>query len=125
MSADVRAPLTAAVAAVDLGASSGRVMLGRVGRDRLDLQPRSPGSRNRPVRARRHPALGRAVALSRESWTGCGRPTRRVGTLGGCSGCDTWAVDYGLLDADGALLGNPVHYRDARTDGVPGRVLAE
>ncbi|MGW4007313.1 rhamnulokinase, partial [Streptomyces nigra] len=33
-------------------------------------------------------------------------------------GIDSWAVDYGLLDADGALLGNPVHYRDARTDGV-------
>jgi rhamnulokinase len=31
-------------------------------------------------------------------------------------------VDYGLLDAGGALLGNPVHYRDARTDGVAARV---
>ena len=31
---------------------------------------------------------------------------------------DSWAVDYGLLDADGALLGNPRHYRDARTDAV-------
>lgn len=39
-------------------------------------------------------------------------------------GIDGWAVDYGLLDADGALLGNPVHYRDARTDGVPERVFA-
>jgi len=33
-------------------------------------------------------------------------------------GIDGWAVDYGLLDATGALLGNPVHYRDGRTDGV-------
>ena len=32
-------------------------------------------------------------------------------------GIDSWAVDYGLLDSSGALLGNPVHYRDARTDG--------
>jgi rhamnulokinase len=34
------------------------------------------------------------------------------------AGIDSWAVDYGLLDASGALIGNPVHYRDSRTDGV-------
>lgn len=37
------------------------------------------------------------------------------------AGIDTWAVDYGLLDETGALIGNPVHYRDARTDGVTAR----
>jgi Sugar (pentulose and hexulose) kinases len=40
-------------------------------------------------------------------------------------GIDTWGVDYGLLDEEGALLGNPVHYRDGRTDGMPGQVLAK
>jgi rhamnulokinase len=39
-------------------------------------------------------------------------------------GIDSWAVDYGLLDEAGRLLGNPVHYRDSRTDGVLERVLA-
>ena len=34
-------------------------------------------------------------------------------------------MDYGLLDAAGALIGNPVHYRDSRTDGVTGPVPAE
>ncbi|WP_245239348.1 rhamnulokinase family protein [Streptomyces sp. MZ04] len=39
-------------------------------------------------------------------------------------GIDGWAVDYGLLDADGALLGNPVHYRDTRTESAPEKVWA-
>ena len=39
-------------------------------------------------------------------------------------GIDSWGVDYGLLDADGALLGNPVHYRDARTAGAAERLAA-
>ncbi|HEX4815039.1 MAG TPA: rhamnulokinase family protein [Nonomuraea sp.] len=40
-------------------------------------------------------------------------------------GVDSWAVDYGLLDESGALLGNPVHYRDDRTRGVADRVAAD
>ncbi|MCW3818161.1 rhamnulokinase [Micromonospora sp. DR5-3] len=106
------------LAAVDLGASSGRVMLGHVGPGRLDLTEvhRFP---NEPVR------LGDTLhwdvlALYRGVLDGL-RAAGPVTSLG----VDSWAVDYGLLDASGALLGNPVHYRDARTDGVAERVTKQ
>ncbi|MFE5136156.1 rhamnulokinase family protein [Streptomyces fagopyri] len=104
-------------AAVDLGASSGRVMVGRVGPGTLDLTEahRFP---NRPVRV---PEGLRWDILSLYAGVLDGlRAAGRVDSVG----IDSWAVDYGLLDADGALLGNPVHYRDARTEGVAERVWA-
>lgn len=98
-------------AAVDLGASSGRVMAARVGRDRLDLHEvhRFP---NRPVRTAgtlHWDVLGLYAGIL----DGLRAAGRDLGHLDGV-GIDSWAVDHGLLDADGALLGNPVHYRDGR-----------
>ncbi|MFJ2565094.1 MULTISPECIES: rhamnulokinase family protein [unclassified Streptomyces] len=112
MSPDVRA-----YAAVDLGASSGRVMVGRVGRDRLELSEahRFP---NRPARLPEGLRWD-VLALYAGMLDGL-RAAGRVDSVG----IDGWAVDYGLLDADGALLGNPVHYRDARTEGVARKVWA-
>ncbi|MEU6113542.1 rhamnulokinase family protein [Streptomyces sp. NPDC047117] len=51
---------------------------------------------------------------------------RAVARAGGADsvGIDTWAVDYGLLDAEGELLDQPFHYRDARTEDVAERVRA-
>ena len=115
------------VAAVDLGASSGRVMLGRVsgvgpagsiadGHLELEELARFP---NEPVRVggRLHWDI---LALYRSIVEGL----QAAPSLDGI-GIDSWGVDHGLLDADGVLLGNPVHYRDGRTDGVPERVFAE
>ena len=104
-------------AAVDLGASSGRVMVGRVGPGTLELTEahRFP---NRPVRVLE--GLRWDILSLYSSVLDGLRAAGPVDSVG----IDSWAVDYGLLDADGALLGNPVHYRDARTEGIAEKVWA-
>ena len=99
------------VAALDLGASSGRVMLGRVGPNELSVHPVSRFG-NDPVRTidGLHwnilelycQVLGGLRAAVREE-----PPLASVGV-------DSWAVDYALLRGD-RMLGNPCHYRDERT----------
>ncbi|WP_437073919.1 rhamnulokinase [Streptomyces sp. enrichment culture] len=106
-----------AYAAVDLGASSGRVIVGRVGLDSLELA-QAHRFVNRPVRV---PEGLRWDILG--LYAGVLEGLRAAGQVDSV-GIDSWAVDYGLLDADGALLGNPVHYRDDRTEGVAEKVWA-
>lgn len=110
------------VAAVDLGASSGRVIVGRADGDRLDLTE-VHRFENVPVSCGGTLhwdilALYRGVL---EGLRSAGRHTSALASVG----VDAWAVDFGLLDADGRLLGNPVHYRDRRTDGMLDKVTAE
>ncbi|BBA95718.1 putative rhamnulokinase [Actinacidiphila reveromycinica] len=107
-----------AFAAADLGATSGRVMVGRVGPANLDLSEahRFP---NRPVQA------GGSLHWDVLSlYQGVVDGLREAARSGGVTsvGVDSWAVDYGLLDADGRLLGNPYHYRDDRTQEAVPRV---
>jgi rhamnulokinase len=109
------------VAAVDLGASSGRVMAADVGPDRLTLTEVGR-FRNGGVRLR-DTLYWDVLALYRGMLDGLRVAGGPHGRLDGV-GIDSWAVDHGLLDATGALLGNPVHYRDARTEGVADRVHA-
>lgn len=111
--------MTVRVAAVDLGATSGRVMACRVGPRSLELEEvhRFPGGAV-PVRGS---LFWDVLGIHRETLTGL-REVARTGPLHGV-GIDSWAVDYGLLDRDGELLGNPYSYRDGRTDGVPERVM--
>lgn len=103
-------------AAVDLGASSGRVMLGRIehGRVRLDEVARFE---NRPVRL--NGSLHWNIVDLYQGVLGGLR--KLVDGLEGETltsiGIDTWAVDYALLAPDGSMLGIPFHYRDARNDG--------
>lgn len=112
-------PPAARIAAVDLGASSGRVMAVDVGPGRLDLTEahRFP---NGPVRRgdRLHWDVAGLHSGVLEGLRRAAGPRGRLDAVG----IDSWAVDYGLLDGDGALLGDPVHYRDPRTDGVAERV---
>jgi rhamnulokinase len=113
---------TASVAAVDLGASSGRVMLGRVGPGLLDLTEvhRFP---NEPVRVL-DTLHWDILALHRGVLDGLRRAGVAASRLDSI-GVDTWGVDYALVDSSGALLGNPVHYRDARTEGVLEKLVAD
>ncbi|MGN6502429.1 MAG: rhamnulokinase [Pseudolysinimonas sp.] len=106
-----------AVGAIDLGATSGRVVVGHVGGDgvRLDVVERFP---NNPVRVWEGAAEGlhwNLLELFRSILLGLTAAGRHELVS---IGVDSWGLDYGLL-RDGALLGNPYSYRDARTaEGV-------
>jgi rhamnulokinase len=106
------------IAAVDLGASSGRVVRARVGPDTVELAEVERFD-NVPVRV-----SGTLHWDILRLYRGILDGLRKAGQVDSV-GVDSWAVDYGLLDADGRLLGNPVHYRDGRTDGVADRVFAD
>ncbi|MET7771960.1 rhamnulokinase family protein [Nocardia sp. NPDC005366] len=111
----MRMSRTGQVAAVDLGATSGRVMLATVGPDHLDLRQVARFD-NEPVeiwngeRAALHWDI---AGLYAQVCVGLAEAARRAPELIGL-GVDSWAVDYGLLRA-GRLLGLPHHYRDTRS----------
>jgi rhamnulokinase len=93
-------------------------MLGRVGPDHLTLEEVARFD-NVPVQVG-GTLYWDVLALYRSVLEGL----KAAGPLDSI-GVDSWGVDFGLIDADGALVGNPVHYRDSRTDGVMARVFAE
>lgn len=104
----------------DFGASSGRAMLAAYDGEKVEIEEIHRFS-NDPVML-----CGRFVwdvprlvfemkqALNKLS---------RMGVKATAIGIDTWGVDFGLLDKNGHLLGLPVHYRDARTDGMMEKVF--
>jgi rhamnulokinase len=98
--------------AVDLGAASGRVMVGVAGPGLLELHEvhRFP---NDPV-SLPDGLHWDALRLYHEILEGLRRAGRADLELRSI-GIDSWGVDYGLIDEGGRLLGNPHHYRDTRT----------
>lgn len=105
--------------ALDLGAESGRGIIGSLedGKLRLDVVHRFP---NVPVKVRGS-LFWNALGLFEQIEQAIGRAGKRY-ELSGIA-IDTWGVDFGLLGGDDTLLGNPLHYRDQRTEGVMERVF--
>jgi len=99
----------------DLGAESGRAVLGRFDGARLALEEvyRFP---NGPVRVL-DSLYWDALRLFAEIKQGLAKAIGQAPDLA-CLGLDTWGIDLALLDQCGELLGNPYHYRDSRTDGM-------
>jgi rhamnulokinase len=108
--------------AFDLGAESGRVVLGTLENGRLTLQERHRFAN--PMGRMNGHLYWNLLAQWEELKTGMrnagveqhGEQKTPV-TLHGI-GVDTWGVDFGLLSESGEVLGNPFNYRDSRTDGM-------
>ena len=109
------------VAAVDLGAESGRIILARFDGQHVSLEEvhRFP---NRPVMLHGH-RFWNVQGLWDEMLVGLRKARQAAGTLDS-TGVDSWGVDYGLVDNHGFLLSQPFQYRDHRTDGVMEQVFA-
>ena len=102
------------VAGVDLGASGGRVVAARVSADGVELHEVGRFA-NEPVLA------GGTLhwdILRLHANVVSGLKAAAAAFPLASAGIDSWGCDYGLLDGSGALIGNPVHYRDRRTDGI-------
>ncbi|WP_287211819.1 rhamnulokinase [Muribaculum sp.] len=108
--------------AVDLGATSGRVILGTLDGDRLQLEElaRFP---NKIIRTGGH-YYWDLYALYDEILGGLREAARR-GIDARSIGIDTWGVDFVFFDKNGQLLGNPVSYRDPHTVGEPERFFKQ
>ncbi|HEX7733593.1 MAG TPA: rhamnulokinase family protein [Ktedonobacteraceae bacterium] len=109
------------VAAVDLGAESGRIILGRFDGQQLLLEEVHRFANN-PVTIHGH-RFWNIPGLWDETLTGLRKARLLAGSLDSI-GIDTWGVDYGLVDARGFLLGLPFQYRDQRTQGIMEQVCA-
>ncbi len=102
--------------AFDFGASSGRAMLAKFDGEKITLEEKHRFA-NDPVLVNGgfHWDALRLFHEIKQGILKC--QNSGDGDIDGI-GIDTWGVDYGLLDENDKLLGNPYHYRDTRTDGM-------
>ncbi len=102
--------------AIDLGASSGRGIVGSFDGERLSLHENHRFS-NDPVivNGRMYWDILRIFYEIKQSITKTVLDGDQIRSIG----IDTWGVDYALLDRNGKMLANPTHYRDVRTVGIP------
>lgn len=102
--------------AFDLGASSGRTVLGIFESNKLQLKEIHRFT-NKPTNL-----LGTlywdALSIFEKMKSSLALYSQEYGGTLNSVGVDTWGVDFGLIGENGKLLGNPVHYRDSRTDGM-------
>ncbi|WP_248924248.1 rhamnulokinase [Paenibacillus hamazuiensis] len=110
------------IIAFDLGASSGRAILGKLNGSRMETEElhRFP---NDPVQVgdRLHWDI---LRLYHEIKQGLLK-AKHAGFEPDSIGIDSWAVDFGMIGANGELLANPYHYRDRHTDGMMEKLFAE
>ena len=98
--------------AIDLGAESGRVIVGDL--SKMEIIYRFP---NHLVRVE-DSIFWDILGIFNEIKRGLKKAFKKYPNQIASIGIDTWGVDYVLLDGDGDLLGNPYHYRDKRTDNI-------
>ncbi|HUS58715.1 MAG TPA: rhamnulokinase family protein [Planctomycetota bacterium] len=106
--------------ALDLGAESGRGALGRFDGSKLSLEE-VHRFLNAPVRVLDHIHWD-ALSIFANLKQAVANAASKAGGIHSIA-VDTWGVDFALIAKDGSMLGNPVHYRDARTDGIMERVF--
>jgi len=102
--------------AIDLGASSGRGIIGKFDGEKFTLEENHRfASEPVTIAGSFNWDIMRIFHEIKQSINKCAlSEDRDIATIG----IDTWGVDYGLLDKKGKLLTNPVHYRDTRTVGI-------
>jgi rhamnulokinase len=111
----------ATVLAFDLGASSGRALIGELLPDEASGQKKLKVTEihrfsNQPIAVGGH--LHWDILRLLQELKIAIRKAFQEGYAPQTFGIDTWGVDFGLLDASGELLGNPYHYRDPQTEGI-------